>query len=181
MTRLPCPARLWPEFSRQLDLALDRPKAEREAWLEGLAGEHRELLPYLRAVLAADDGSSDIAADALAALAAETASGQSPPGRAGVQDAAEGGREGDFAGDFGTGRENDDFQALAGDRVGPYTLERELGRGGMGVVWLAARSDGAYERKVALKLPHTHLSGSSMQRRFRTAAFGMRAVAVIRW
>jgi len=53
-----------------------------------------------------------------------------------------------------------DFSASAtapafavGGRVGPYLLEREIGRGGMGVVWLATRADGAITRKVALKLP----------------------------
>ncbi|TAG00267.1 MAG: serine/threonine protein kinase [Betaproteobacteria bacterium] len=39
-----------------------------------------------------------------------------------------------------------------GDLVGPYTLERIVGYGGMAEVWLARRSDGAYERDVALKL-----------------------------
>jgi tetratricopeptide (TPR) repeat protein len=38
-----------------------------------------------------------------------------------------------------------------GDRLGPFALERELGRGGMGVVWLARRADGAFEQRVALK------------------------------
>ena len=41
----------------------------------------------------------------------------------------------------------------AGQDVGPYRLIRELGRGGMGVVWLAARADGQHERQVALKMP----------------------------
>jgi serine/threonine protein kinase/tetratricopeptide (TPR) repeat protein len=37
-------------------------------------------------------------------------------------------------------------------RAGPYRIEREIGRGGMGVVYLAKRDDGEYERIVALKL-----------------------------
>lgn len=41
----------------------------------------------------------------------------------------------------------------AGSRVGPYVLQREIGQGGMGVVWLAARADGTMTRNVALKLP----------------------------
>ncbi len=40
-----------------------------------------------------------------------------------------------------------------GDRIGPYRLLRELGRGGMATVWLAERVDGALQRQVALKLP----------------------------
>lgn len=42
----------------------------------------------------------------------------------------------------------------SGDVVGPYRLLRELGSGGMGVVWLAERTDGFINRPVALKLPH---------------------------
>ena len=37
-------------------------------------------------------------------------------------------------------------------RAGPYRILREIGRGGMGVVCLAERDDGEYERLVALKL-----------------------------
>ena len=47
----------------------------------------------------------------------------------------------------------DEAVARAGDVVGPYRLLREIGRGGMGSVWLAERADGAYRRQVALKLP----------------------------
>ncbi len=47
--------------------------------------------------------------------------------------------------------------AQAGERIGPYRLQREIGRGGMGAVWLAQRADGLYEREVAIKLPRlTH-------------------------
>ncbi len=49
----------------------------------------------------------------------------------------------------------DDVAAAApGDRLGPYRLVREIGRGGMGSVWLAERVDGIFQRQVALKLPH---------------------------
>jgi eukaryotic-like serine/threonine-protein kinase len=41
---------------------------------------------------------------------------------------------------------------LAGLRVGSYRLERQLGRGGMGSVWLAERVDGEYHKSVAIKL-----------------------------
>ena len=39
----------------------------------------------------------------------------------------------------------------AGDVVGSYTLEREIGHGGMAFVWLAHRSDGRFEGKAAIK------------------------------
>jgi serine/threonine-protein kinase len=42
--------------------------------------------------------------------------------------------------------------AWSGRALGPYRIEREIGRGGMGIVLLAHRSDGAFERKVAIKL-----------------------------
>ncbi|MEM7354012.1 MAG: serine/threonine-protein kinase [Acidobacteriota bacterium] len=45
-------------------------------------------------------------------------------------------------------------RALGTDQVGPYRLVRELGRGGMGVVYLARRDDGLYEHDVAVKVLH---------------------------
>src|SRR5215831_3106398 len=45
---------------------------------------------------------------------------------------------------------------VAGERIGPYRLLRELGSGGMADVWLAERVDGVYEREVALKLPRVN-------------------------
>lgn len=44
-----------------------------------------------------------------------------------------------------------------GGRVGAYRLIRQIGRGGMGEVWLADRIDRLVKRPVALKLPHAGL------------------------
>jgi serine/threonine protein kinase len=41
---------------------------------------------------------------------------------------------------------------MAGQTIGPYTVISPIGRGGMGSVWLAERSDGRFERRVAIKL-----------------------------
>lgn len=56
--------------------------------------------------------------------------------------------------------EDSDPQQATADNVGPYRLLHELGRGGMGTVWLAERSDGSLKRPVALKLPHPGLATS---------------------
>jgi len=39
-----------------------------------------------------------------------------------------------------------------GTQLGAYRLEKELGRGGMGVVFEATRTDGSFERRVAIKI-----------------------------
>jgi eukaryotic-like serine/threonine-protein kinase len=123
------PERDWRALSRLLDTALSLPAAERAAWLERLDGEHEPLKGLLRELLARGDltGSGGF----LASLP-KLDSLPEPSVNAGpIQPTAE-----------------------PGQLVGPYRLDRLLGTGGMGSVWLAERSDGLIKRKVALKLPH---------------------------
>jgi tetratricopeptide (TPR) repeat protein/predicted Ser/Thr protein kinase len=52
-------------------------------------------------------------------------------------------------------------------RVGPYEIDRLLGRGGMGAVYLAHRADGQFEQKVAIKLIDLPLATDLFRERFR--------------
>ncbi|MDO4709610.1 MAG: serine/threonine-protein kinase [Pseudomonadota bacterium] len=53
-----------------------------------------------------------------------------------------------------------------GEHIGPYRLEKLLGEGGMGQVWLAERADGLYQRHVALKLLRPGLADPNLRLRF---------------
>jgi serine/threonine protein kinase len=57
--------------------------------------------------------------------------------------------------------------SLAGQAIGAYTLVSPLGRGGMGTVWLARRSDGHFEGHAAVKLLHPAVVGRVGEERFR--------------
>lgn len=55
---------------------------------------------------------------------------------------------------------------LAGQQVGAYVLEREIGQGGMGSVWLARRADGRYSAQVAIKFMRSGLLAAGAADRF---------------
>jgi serine/threonine-protein kinase len=59
-----------------------------------------------------------------------------------------------------------DAESLQGCTVGAYTIEQLIGEGGMGEVWRARRSDGRFERKVAVKLMHASLVSRRARERF---------------
>jgi tetratricopeptide (TPR) repeat protein len=59
---------------------------------------------------------------------------------------------------------------LAGRSFGGFTLDRPLGQGGMGSVWLARRSDGRYEGQAAVKLLNLGALGSGGAERLRLEA-----------
>ncbi len=117
----------WAALNQLLDEALDQPADTREAWIEKLAPQFAGLKPRLRGLLsrAVQIESAD-ALNTLPKLELDPGDLAQTPGR----------------------------EDQPGDEIGPYRLLRQLGSGGMGVVWLAERTDGLINRPVALKLPH---------------------------
>jgi tetratricopeptide (TPR) repeat protein len=124
-----------------LDEALDLDVAARNAWLDALPESHSHLRPTLQRMLS----------ETLAPEPAE-GSGLQEQIAAVVQDAV-------------APPETADLRP--GVHVGPYELVREIGRGGMGFVWLANRADGAFKRAVALKLPFATWAGRLSERMAR--------------
>jgi eukaryotic-like serine/threonine-protein kinase len=57
---------------------------------------------------------------------------------------------------------------LIGRHVGPYVIEAEIGRGGMGSVWRARRVDDRFETTVAVKFLHASWIGLQGEQRFRS-------------
>jgi len=74
-------------------------------------------------------------------------------------------RYGDFIGDL-VGQ-LDDPVPMEGRLIGSYRIIRQAGYGGMGAVYLAERSDGAFDRRVALKFIRTELQQTTLIERFK--------------
>jgi serine/threonine-protein kinase len=131
----------WQQISAILDRLLDLPPDQRPAALAAAAGGDDDLRLQVAGLLRAaeqEEGLRDRpAAAAFPTLMAAVA-------------AADG----------------EDDAAARIDSVGPFHVSAELGRGGMGVVYLAERADGQFQQQVALKLLKRGLDTDEIQDRF---------------
>lgn len=118
-------------LGRLLDEALALPPEQRLGWVDALGPDHDALKPRLRALI-----SRSLAAESSARL--ET-----------LPTVAEG-----AAGDRDAQRSEGAALYAPGTVVGRYRLERRLGAGAMGTVWLAKACDAAPPQVAALKFAH---------------------------
>jgi tetratricopeptide (TPR) repeat protein len=128
----------WRAVEAALDAALQARPEERPALLERLCGDDADLRREVESLLAAH-------ADAEGFLATSAESFAAP-----IVVAA-------------AAREPND---RPGQIVGRYRLLEAIGRGGMGIVWLAERADGQFEQKVALKLIKRGMDSAEILARF---------------
>jgi hypothetical protein len=56
--------------------------------------------------------------------------------------------------------------AMVGTRLGPWLILREIGRGGMGAVYLAERADAEFKKQVAIKLVKRGIDTDAVLHRF---------------
>ncbi len=135
----PIDAARWQRLCALLDAVLDAPADRREDRLAELCAGDRELQAEVQAMLAAGDAVGDRleqAGDSWRSRLADPAPADSEP------------------------------DLTVGQQVGPWRLLQEIGRGGMGVVWLAERADGVYQQHVAVKLLRRGLDSEAILARF---------------
>lgn len=80
---------------------------------------------------------------------------------------AEGFIQGSVFGDAAQLLVEDEAEAMIGQHIGLYKINREIGRGGMGTVYLAARDDDQYEKQVAIKVVKRGMDTDLVLARFR--------------
>jgi len=126
-------------FERSIELSPEL----RGAFLDGACGGDATVRREVEIMLAAD-AAARAADDAVAAVAPDL-----------LQALVSGERA----------RERDEW---AGQRLGAWRLLREIGRGGMGAVYLAERDDGEYQQQAAVKLMRPTWDSAELLQRFRS-------------
>ena len=126
----------WREISTELDEVLDLEPAARQGWLTALASSDPDRAERVRSYMAD-----------LEKLESDDFLGRALPTVLAVNSQHQTG-------------------SLVGRRLGAYTVDRAIGQGGMGTVWLAHRSDGRFEGAVAIKLLNAGLLGGGGEDRF---------------
>jgi len=127
----------WKQIEGVFDDAADLAPEERDAYLAGACGGDAELRRQVELLIRSHDAAGSF-----------------------IEEPAVAGRITD------PGKLDDDAPFI-GRRVGSYRIVRELGRGGMGAVYLAVRADDEFQKRVAIKLVKRGMDTDFILRRFR--------------
>ncbi|MCB0275871.1 MAG: serine/threonine protein kinase [Calditrichaeota bacterium] len=129
----------WQRISEIFGEAITLPPQEREAYLSSVCQGDADLLREVYSLLAADSQGHSL----LEGLAIDAI-------------------------DLEVGRPEQLQSAQAGESIGNYRILKQIGAGGMGEVYLAERSDGQFDQKVALKVLRKGMDSREIVQRFRS-------------
>jgi serine/threonine protein kinase/tetratricopeptide (TPR) repeat protein len=141
----------WQQIEAVFQSAVDLPPHERENYLDSACGADPDLRAEVRRLLS----SSDSAQDFIESPIWTDSNFLNSSAKKLISDSLE--NEIDLP-------QADEF---IGRRIGVYKLVSEIGRGGMGAVFLANRADGEFSQKVAIKLIKRGMDSEFIVRRFR--------------
>jgi serine/threonine protein kinase len=127
----------WQKVKVIFSEALEVPVKERAAFLDQVCGGHTELRDDVESLLSADEEAGEFIVEPALVEAGFTADERVVPDT-----------------------------TVVGRRIGAYQIVRELGRGGMGAVFLAVRADAQFEKQVAIKIVKRGMDTDSILRRF---------------
>ena len=131
----------WAQIRQIFEGALERTAADRAAYLRTACARDGELRREVDSLLASHDSAGDFLNKPAANISGMTHTLIS------------------------SGIELPDYPP--GYRLGPYELQKCIGRGGMGSVWLASRSDNEFKKRTAIKLVKRGMDTQEILRRFR--------------
>ncbi len=136
----------WKQIEEVFQTALDLPTVERRGYIAGACAGDETLREQVEALVAQHEEAGEfIESPALEAAALH------PPGEPLETAPLTGGLE----------------DPAIGRRFGAYRIVREIGRGGMGAVYLAERADSEFRLRVAVKLIKRGMDTDFILRRFR--------------
>ncbi len=141
------PNERWQKVVEIFERALDLPADERSQYLADSCRNDRELRDEVEAMLIADEEAEDFIESPILAGSSFSILNE---------------YKNDTSFEDSPKTEN-----LLGRRVGAFRLSRELGRGGMGAVYLAERADGEFSQFVAIKLIKRGMDSEFIIKRFR--------------
>ena len=137
----------WAELKALFDSAIVLDPPDRPFFIENECGPNEELRRELESLLLAYDETGGFLEEPAASVKSFADTVSPPTGTV-----------------FPLGESE---KAVVGSRIGAYSLQREIGRGGMGAVYLATRADGEFTKRVAIKLIRNGRENDFAVRRFR--------------
>ena len=132
----------WRRIEKILEQVLDLPPAARDEHVERACGNDRWLQAEVKAFLEADARSVRFM-------------------KSHVRDSAS-----TLMGEIVEEVERQEAGRVQGELVGSFRIVREIGRGGMAIVYLAARADRQFEQEVALKIMKPGMDTAEVLRQF---------------